>query len=506
MSNQQSSGAPVTVYYSYAHKDETLRNELEKHLSLLRRQGLITEWYDRRIEPGANWEQIIDEYLNNASIILLLISPDFFASDYRYEIEMRRALERHITDEARVIPIILRPCDWKQAPFRHLQCLPRDGRAVTQWPNRDAAFRDVVEDIRQVITQRTTFAPPISEQGSNSASPSSTTKEITALTYRSHTDFVFSVAWSSDGKYIASAGADGVVRVWDATTLETVRTYTMHVGWFYPNVRLRPYIYTIAWSPTESQIASAGTGNMLHIWDAFTDFKHIYSHPEPFFHFPSVRALAWSPDGRRIASICSSDGANFRQKIVHIWDVKGGQELLSYAMPTGLSLRTGLLSAALANASPLAWSPDGRYIASSCGDVAIHIWEASTGRQITTWRVRSGLVLAVAWSSDSERLAAASAAGPKSAVSLWSMHRKELILTYHGHTSDVRAVAWSPDGKCIASGGHDKVVRIWDAATGGTLDTRSHHASWITTVAWSPDGTRIASGSEDRTIHVWRAE
>src|SRR5205823_3702106 len=107
---------------------------------------------------------------------------------------------------------------------------------------------------------------------------------------------------------------------------------------------------------------------------------------------------------------------------------------------------------ALSNASSLAWSPDGEYIASSCGDAAIHVWKADTGKQITTWQVRSGLVLALAWSPDGKQLAAASAAGPKSAVSLWGMHRRELILTYLGHRSDVRAVAWSPDGKCIASG------------------------------------------------------
>src|ERR1051326_8586803 len=148
---------------------------------------------------------------------------------------MQRAFERHETGEARIIPIILRPCDWRQAPFEHLQCLPRDGRAVTEWPNLDAAFCNVVEDIREVITKRTAFDRPIPDQESNLGAPFSTTEETTALTYCGHTGFVFSVAWSSDSMYIASAGADGVVRVWDATTLETARTYTRHLGRFYPN-------------------------------------------------------------------------------------------------------------------------------------------------------------------------------------------------------------------------------------------------------------------------------
>ena len=112
------SSTPVEVFYSYAHKDEAFRNELEKHLSLLRRQGLITAWHDRHILPGTDWAQAIDEHLERASVILLLISADFLASDYCYGLEMQRALERHQANEARVIPILLRPVDWNKRSFR----------------------------------------------------------------------------------------------------------------------------------------------------------------------------------------------------------------------------------------------------------------------------------------------------------------------------------------------------------------------------------------------------
>src|SRR5437016_3708622 len=103
---EQQSRAPVSVFYSYAHQDEALRQQLETHLSLLRRQGLISEWHDREILPGAEWGREIDEHLETASIILLLISADFLASDYCYDKEMTRALERHQRGEVRVIPII----------------------------------------------------------------------------------------------------------------------------------------------------------------------------------------------------------------------------------------------------------------------------------------------------------------------------------------------------------------------------------------------------------------
>jgi tetratricopeptide (TPR) repeat protein len=142
---------PISMFISYAHEDEPLRKELEKHLSLLQRQGLVSTWQDRQITAGTKWAQEIDEHLKSASIILLLISADFLASDYCSGVEMNRALERHEADQARVIPILLRPVDWKGAPFAHLQALPTDAKAITTWSNQDEAFVDVVAGLRRVI-------------------------------------------------------------------------------------------------------------------------------------------------------------------------------------------------------------------------------------------------------------------------------------------------------------------------------------------------------------------
>jgi len=153
-----SMGIPVPrkaaeIFYSYAHKDEHLKKKLEIHLSLLKQEGLITGWYDREIRAGAEWASEIEAHLNSAHIILLLVSPDFMASDYCYSIEMRRALERHEAQEARVIPVILRPTDWERAPFSKLQALPADRRPITRWSNRDEAFLHVAQDIRKVVDE-----------------------------------------------------------------------------------------------------------------------------------------------------------------------------------------------------------------------------------------------------------------------------------------------------------------------------------------------------------------
>jgi len=139
------------IFFSYAHEDEELRDELQKHLSILERQGVITSWHDRKIGAGKEWKGEIDTHLNTARLILLLISSDFIASDYCWGVEVKRAMERHEAGEARVIPVILRPVDWKSAPFGKLQALPTDAKPVTTWSDRDEAFFDVAQGIRAAV-------------------------------------------------------------------------------------------------------------------------------------------------------------------------------------------------------------------------------------------------------------------------------------------------------------------------------------------------------------------
>ena len=156
MADGASDGAarPARLFFSYAHRDEAFREDLEMHLALLKRQGVIEGWHDRMIGAGDEWADQIDERLEAADVILLLVSPSFLASDYCYDREMGRALERHAAGEARVIPVLVRPCDWQTAPFARLQGLPRDARPVTQWNDPDAAWLDVVRGIRAVVTRR----------------------------------------------------------------------------------------------------------------------------------------------------------------------------------------------------------------------------------------------------------------------------------------------------------------------------------------------------------------
>lgn len=153
----------MQVFYVYSHKDETLRDELETHLSLLRREGLIENWHDRKIGAGKDWEgEIVDE-LGDSGVILLLVSADFLASEYCWGREMTHALQRHEYGTARVIPVILRECDWTHAPFAKLQALPKDALPITSWDNRDSAWTNVAKGIRQAVTELS-VPPPTSVQ------------------------------------------------------------------------------------------------------------------------------------------------------------------------------------------------------------------------------------------------------------------------------------------------------------------------------------------------------
>lgn len=154
------------VFMSYSHADEALRNELEKHLDALRRQGVISIWHDRRIGPGEELHQQISEELQTADVILLLVSADFLSSDYCYDTEMRRAMERHEQGDARVIPVILRPCDWQSAPFGKLLAVPKDGKPVSKHASLDDGLLQVAQAVRRAATSR--FDPALRSSNESS--------------------------------------------------------------------------------------------------------------------------------------------------------------------------------------------------------------------------------------------------------------------------------------------------------------------------------------------------
>lgn len=308
-------------------------------------------------------------------------------------------------------------------------------------------------------------------------------------TYDAHASWVLAVDWEPGGERIASAGGDGVVRVWDATSVRTLLTYRGH-EWLFQKVNWLPTIYALAWSPLGGRIASAGDGRKVYVWDA-TDGETISEYEEHTGVLSNVFALAWSPDGKFIASACSTAGID---KTVHVWNAKSGHKKLHYDASYGLMPHFSV--------SSLAWSHDGKRLAAACGDKTIRIWDTTTGKLKSLFSARSDYVYTLAWSSDDQRLALAHG---NSTAEIIDAFDGGTLLTYSKHRDNVRDIAWSPDGKRLATASNDTTVQIWDATNGNHIYTFEKHTAWTTSVAWSPDGTRISSTSNDKTVQVWQA-
>jgi WD40 repeat protein/tetratricopeptide (TPR) repeat protein/tRNA A-37 threonylcarbamoyl transferase component Bud32 len=285
------------------------------------------------------------------------------------------------------------------------------------------------------------------------------------MTFRGHTAPVYSVAWSPDGRRLASASVDGWVKVWEAASgKELFRLWGRDSG-----------ASSVAWSPDGTRLAAAGWEGLVKVWEAASGKEALsfQGHPKTLY------SVAWSPDSQRLATGSHHDGT------VGLWSAA-----------TGKPIR--ILRGHTAPVLSVVWSPDGTRVASAGYD-AVKVWEAATGTQ--TFDFSGDLFFAVAWSAKGMKLAAA---GEFSKIRVWDMPTGKEMLTLTGHAATVRALAWSPDGRQVASASLDRTIKVWDTGRGKEICTLRTTCP-VNGVTWSPDSTRLASASDDGAVKVWAA-
>ncbi|MEH2245164.1 CHAT domain-containing protein [Nostoc sp.] len=286
------------------------------------------------------------------------------------------------------------------------------------------------------------------------------------LSCKGHTSWVWSVSFSPNGQTLASGSFDHTVRLWDVSSGQCLKTLHGHADW----------VYSVVFSPNGQTLASTSVDQTIRLWDVSTGecLKTLHGHSS------RVSSASFSLDGQILAS-------GSEDKTIKLWDVSTGQCLKT------LYDHTNRVRAVVFN-------PNGDILLSGSNDQTVKLWDISTGQCLKTLHEHSDEVLSVAFNPNGRTIASSS---QDRTIKLWDVSTGQCLKTLQGHMSQVWSVAFSPNGQTLASGSHDQTVKLWDVSTGQCLKTLQGYTNWVWSVACSPDGQTLASGSGDKMIKLW---
>jgi WD40 repeat protein len=522
---QKTKARRLRVFLCHASEDKPVVRRIYEQL----RAYNIEVWFDEcDLLPGERWEAIIPEVLRRCDLVIICLSHTLLLKEGYAHYEVHIVLEtvkKKPPEALYLIPLLLDDC---QMPA-YLQSWHYVSNAVTGYFEKiigscekrrvwlNMHLQEHIEPLRQdpasspspdvatpvepapgpglSTSDDALYQPPevpVLRAGSAVRLHNQAVREQGTCLYRytAHAGWVLAVAWEPGGTRVASTGADGTVRIWEATTGHALLTYHGHTH-LLNRINMQAKIYALAWSPDGRYVASAGDGAHVHIWQTQTG-QLLRRYEGHHGLWPAVYTLAWVPASQEIASACSHTLGG--DKTIHVWHTLTGQLLNSYDAQYHKKPEFFLYA--------LAWSADGQRLAAACGDRILRIWQRGSEKSVAHYRSGTKPATHLAWSPDSRTLASAH---PDHTVQLWNTQTGAAIRTCYGHTATVRQVAWSPDGRFLATASNDRTVQLWDAQTATRLYTYRGHAAWVTSVAWSPDGELIASASNDGTVQIWQA-
>jgi WD40 repeat protein len=557
----------LSVFISYAQEDQHFLNELEKHLTSLRHQGIITTWSNQQISAGMAWAQEATAHLLAADVILLLISPDFLAS-YSTGVEMEQAMGRHERGEARVIPVLLRTVDLEGVQFEKLRKIPDVPVMHRKWHDPDEAFGAISQGLRKVImeiqakhesAQKQEKAARItprekSELGLNLGMIKRKIQEIplpgglalsglagesapsqpavilqpspdTRLIYQGHTSPVCVLAGSPNGDYIASGDEGGGVQIWKADTGESISHES--ASGLYGNIAEKRSVLKMDWSPDGQYLAAhIGGKSSSRVW-----IWHIATRKllrvSSYLYFPYFRTscFVWSPDSRYIAM---DDKGPVQKGRIGVWDVATRECIVEYDRHADERNEV----------TTLAWAPNGKSLASGDAEGKVHIWDLTGQTRLIYHDNPEATHVRVVWSPDGKLLASG---GEKGGIEVWSSNIGRPMATFD-IPGRVNWLRWLPGAMRFAASRGSSInhhLDIWDlearelffsVARQGTLapnglffaevhkdasiqvqhiESRTvfyayrAHSAKIVTLAWLADGRSLVSVDSENAVHVW---
>lgn len=456
-------GESVEVFISYSHKDKEFREKLENHLKILERSGLISAFHSGRILPGTERYKEQITHLNQADIILLLISADFIGAEDCMETEVPRALERHENGEVTVIPIILSPVDWKATSLSRLQPLPANGEAITTWSSQDSAFEEITKSLRTLaekIQESRKVRKPIKH---------------TENKYRIRVQF-----YTEDGE-ISPDEQKSLDVYAENLGLSAEESRAINSKELYAPEKIllsrRKLIHFLYF---------CGFGFVLTL--LFGSYSRVFYRKSPAFlkgnlegHISDVNSIDFTSDGNTLVTAS-------RDKSIKIWDVRLGNVI-------------GTLLGHSEEVYSVSFSPvDSNLIVSGSADTTIKVWNIATKSAVRTLNGHQDYVNFVSVSPNGKMIVSASYDG---LAKVWDVETGENIYTLNGRDGILLTAKFSPNGKILATGGIGKTIKLWDASTGNEIRTLKGHGGDVNWLAFSSDSQSIYSCSLDNTIRHW---